>query len=394
MNKTSILVMIGHYLPGYRAGGPTRTISNLITWLGDEFRFRILTRDRDLGDKKPYEGIERDVWLQLGKAEVMYVSPDWQRFAAWRRLLNGLEYDVLYLNSFFDTLSVQSVVLRRLGLTPSRPIVIAPRGEFSEGALALKATKKRLYMSAAGLVHLYREVCWQASSEHEAADIARAFQSQGSGSSHIHIAPNLPPELHLEDSQKPRLVKMPGQARVVFIARIVRMKNLDYALRALAQVKGEIDFDLYGPAEDQSYWHECQQLIDSLPSNVRTRFMGPIPSHHVRKALATAHLLFLPTLGENFGHAILEALSAGCPVLISDRTPWRDLSVHKAGWDIPLQQMEQFIATLDAVTAMSGVEWMTYSEGAQRLARTYSTNTAHLEANRRLFLDAQKDCRR
>ena len=66
----------------------------------------------------------------------------------------------------------------------------------------------------------------------------------------------------------------------------------------------------------------------------------------IREAVVSSDLLFLPTAGENFGHAIQEALAAGCPVLISDRTRWRDLAPKGVGWDLPLSAPDRFVAVL------------------------------------------------
>ncbi len=40
----------------------------------------------------------------------------------------------------------------------------------------------------------------------------------------------------------------------------------------------------------------------------------------------------LQTLGENYGHVIIEALSAGCPCIISDSTPWKSLEESGIGF--------------------------------------------------------------
>ena len=73
--KPSILIALPHYRPGWKAGGPTRTIANLVEHLGDEFSFRILTSDRDYGDERAFPGIEADRWRRVGKADVLYMSP-------------------------------------------------------------------------------------------------------------------------------------------------------------------------------------------------------------------------------------------------------------------------------------------------------------------------------
>ena len=72
--KPVILCFVAYYLPGYRSGGPVRTISNFVDHLGDEFDIRIVTRDRDVLDDKPYSGIRVDNWCTVGKAHVFYAS--------------------------------------------------------------------------------------------------------------------------------------------------------------------------------------------------------------------------------------------------------------------------------------------------------------------------------
>src|SRR5690349_17506499 len=57
-----VLVPCDYYLPGYKAGGPIRTVSALVERLSDEFQFAVVTRDRDLDESAPLSGIEPNVW--------------------------------------------------------------------------------------------------------------------------------------------------------------------------------------------------------------------------------------------------------------------------------------------------------------------------------------------
>src|SRR3546814_13762415 len=54
MTRPCVAVFLRGYLPGYRSGGPLQSIANLVSRLGDEFDFRIITADRDLGNTSPY----------------------------------------------------------------------------------------------------------------------------------------------------------------------------------------------------------------------------------------------------------------------------------------------------------------------------------------------------
>jgi len=111
-------------------------------------------------------------------------------------------------------------------------------------------------------------------------------------------------------------------------------------------------------------------------------------SSNVGRELAAAHLMFLPTRGENFGHAIIEALRSGCPVLISDQTPWRGLEDDRAGWILPLDEAERFRAVVQQVIDMPEADWAEWSAGARRFGERFACDPAHVEANRQLFLRA------
>ena len=160
------------------------------TWLdhlSDDIEFRIVTSDRDALDEAPYPGMRVDAWNRVGKAPVYYVSPEKQSIRGFLKLIADTPYDVLYLNSFFDPIFTQRPLLARgLGLLPTKPVVIAARGEFSPGALAIKRWKKVPYRWFASAIGLYRGLIWQASSDQEAEHIRRAI---GATARNISVSP-------------------------------------------------------------------------------------------------------------------------------------------------------------------------------------------------------------
>lgn len=376
----TVLVIAGHYLPGYKAGGPIRTIANMIDRLGGEFNFRLLALDHDLGEVNPYAGVQPGAWQPVGPAQVRYLSRHHWCLLKWPALLRSISYDVLYLNSFFAQATRDLLWLRRFGHIPDRPTILAPRGEFSPGALGLKSCRKRMYVRLAKLVSLCAGVIWQASSPGEKNDIEAMFGADVA----IRVAPDIP-------AQPAQIVpahrlKQPGHARIALVGRIARMKNIDYALRLFLRATQAVEFDIYGPAEDPVYWRECQAIIAHMPPNVHVTYRGSIAPDQVPLRLADYHLFLLPTRGENFGHAILEALLAGCPVLISDRTPWRDLQAVRAGWDLSLDQPHRFQAALTELIEMNDTEFSQWSKGARFAGERFAADPAILEANRQLFL--------
>jgi glycosyltransferase involved in cell wall biosynthesis len=149
------------------------------------------------------------------------------------------------------------------------------------------------------------------------------------------------------------------------------MKNLEGALRILAMTSMPIILDIYGNQESAAYWKECERLMHELPPHVTVTYHGNVPSDDVITVMASYDLFFLPTLGESFGHVILEALLAGCPVLISDRTPWRQLKEKHAGYELSLDRPEAFAETLEKFAAMDDAQFREWSDAAARLGRVY-----------------------
>lgn len=382
----TILTLVDYYLPGYKAGGPLRSISNLVSHLGEDWNFKIVTRDRDKHDPDPYPGVKPGCWHRTEHGEVLYLSPEELSRGFLRRVLRDAAYDALYLNSLFSpTFTLPALWLRRMGRFPIVPLILAPRGELSVGALAIKAMKKKSYITSSRLAGLYRDVWWHASSAYEAEDIRRVFQVPGRDGRGISVASDLPSRGVSACASPARPRKEKGRLRVIFISRISPKKNLDFALRILGGVKGEVEFSIYGPVDDDAYWSECEAIASALPENVHVVRYGPIEHDRVAGVFAEHDLFFFPTRGENYGHVIHEALMAGCPVLTSDQTPWRDLQARNAGWDLPLGSDEPYRAVLEKCLWMGPEEHAVWSAGARALGGQVSEAADVVEQNRALF---------
>lgn len=387
-----ILTISDWYLPAYKAGGPILSLSNMITTLGSgEFEFHVLTGDRDLGDRAPYADRPIDSWTPLGKTQVLYTRDS--SFKNLRRCIAEVRPDVLHLNSFFSRRTIKILLLRKLGLLDKTPIVLSPRGEFTPGAFGLKKTKKRLFLTLAGLTGLYKNLFWQVSTSREKQDTETIFSTYGIGkgakigvASPVQVAALL--EAILSDgAERGASRKKPGQASFVFVSRVSPKKNLETAIRLVSSLKGDVTFDIYGPVDDPAYWRECKADIARAPKNVTTRYLGPLPRAEACKKFLQYHFFLFPTLGENFGHAIIEAWGAGCPVIISDQTPWLHLESKKVGWDLPLDDGERWRDVLQSCVDMDAAAYQDMSQRSIKFLQdwAHSQNPEDIGA---IFLDA------
>ena len=369
-----------------------RSIANLVACLGAEIDFRVITWDRDLGDATTYEGVEPGIWTDVGHAKVLYLSPQSFRFRSIYRLLASQKADVLYLNSFFNThVSILPMLARAMGARGQDRVVFAPRGEFSLGALQISKVRKSMWMALALRMEVYRTALWQASSAFEEQDIRRVFgRYTRFERTVIAVASDMPLRYGAdsEGGSLPRCVKVPGTLRIVFLSRISPIKNLLGAIRMLRGLAGSIEFNIYGPAEDAGYFSQCETELRALPTNIRVGIQSEVEHAQVREVIARHHVFFLPSLGENFGHVIYEALSAGVPAIISDRTPWRGLEERGAGWDLPLEREDLFREALETCVAMDNELFTAASESAKAMALRFAEDDKVTADNRALFLPA------
>ncbi|MCE2884908.1 MAG: glycosyltransferase family 4 protein [Planctomycetaceae bacterium] len=387
MHRPIVLCFVDYYLPGFRAGGPTRTIANLVDMLGDEFDIRIVTRDRDFGDTKPYEGMKIDGWNQVGKAKVFYASAATLSLKGLRKVIRETEHDAVYLNSFLSPkMTGLPLLLRRLKQVPAKPWILAPRGEFAPAALAAKALKKRIYLLASRAAGLYDGLTWQASAPHEAQDIRSVL---GSLAKRVFIAPDLPraPSEAVQD-RLPIASRRPERPlRLVFLSRLAPVKNLDFLLDVLSTVRREVELTIHGLQENAKYWQQCEAKLAALPANVRASYEGAVMPEDVPHAFSKHDLFVFPSRGENFGHVVLESLSAGTPVLVSDRTPWQG-GESDALEVLSLDKPEAWRDAIERWSSLDTSERSIRRDDALDFAYDYIEHRAGIEECRQLFLDA------
>lgn len=358
----NVLVAADYFLPGYRAGGPVRALANMIDQLGDQFKFFVLTRDHDLGDPQSYAHVRTNIWTTPSAtlSSICYLDRRGESLTGLRYLASEVDTDVLYLNSVFSRLTLRLLWLVRLGLVRTRHIILAPRGELAPEALQHKRWAKRWFLSATRTLRWNAGVLWQATSHHEADDIRRSFGNSAT----ICIAPDI---LSLRCPKNDNRVKRPGLVRLVYLSRIVPHKNLHVILEALAEIRGQVIFDIYGPIGDEDYWLQCQHLIAVLPSNCVVTYRGSLEPLRVAETLSQYEVFVLLSSSENYGHAIGEAMAAGCLVIINRNTVWTRAVEGNGGWVVLPSDHKRLISVLNSALIM---DHRVFAERSRALAAT------------------------
>jgi len=375
VNKPTVLIFCNYYLPGYKSGGGMRSIVNMVAHFKNQIDFRVVTFDHD-GDGKPYTTVKINEWNEVEGTQVYYLSKDKIKISKLRQLIEEVQPNSIYLNSVFSVMSIFILTLKKLKLIPKMGVILAPEGELSEGALKLKATKKKAFTKFAKSSGLYRDLIWKTTAEPEKKE-TESFKGRGGK---IFVAPNLPAQNFLEGYQqelKPK--KNVGEAKMVFLSRFVKKKNFKWLVDNLKNIDGKLKIDIIGPIEDEIYWNETKKSIKKLPSNIKVEYKGHIENGMVQQKLSEYHFFILPTLGENFGHVFIEALAAGCPLLISDRTPWVDLEKQGIGWDLPLEKPKKWQDKINYCINLDEISYREVSSKSREYARHWVENPTILE---------------
>lgn len=363
--KTKILIFVDWYRPGYKAGGPIRSISNIVAHLNTEFDFFIVTRNTDYLETIPYSEVTSNKWNVVDGAKVYYIASKKQRKSTIKQLIEDVQPDLIYCNSLYSpkfTLAPLKIA-KKLNIKT----VLAVRGMLSPGSLSVKSHKKKIFIAFMKAMGWFDETLFHATSENEKKDIIAAFGNH----SNIVVAQNLPEIIELPFQNKP---KTENHLKMAFVGRIAPEKNTLYAIEVLKKCKHTIELDLYGAIYNYEYYQLCKRAIKQLPNNIAVKYKGAINHSLLNAILRSYQVLYLPSTGENFGHSILEGMANSCVPLISTKTPWQNLASQKIGFDIDLDKPEQFSMTIDQLAEMNENEFNVMAKTAYAFVQTIMNN--------------------
>lgn len=368
----SVLIFYSHFYPAFKAGGPVQSLVNLVEVLRREFSVFVVCGARDMGDHALLDGIQPNVWNQLNEnVNVFYI--DGPVYKAVRSAFNDADPDFVYINGLFSPGYNWLPLL--FAKRRNRKVIMAPRGMLQKGALSIRHAKKFLFLYFFKLLGLHKNILWHATDAEESEDTKRIFGNNVI----VVIVANIPKPPRPAVLQRS---KAKGQLRMVYLSLITEKKNLHLVLMALKAIKTPVQFDVYGPIKDAAYWKKCKRLMEDQVHDIR--YLGILYPAVVQDVLSDYHVFILPTKGENFGHAIYEALSSGTPVVVSPFTPWGKLQDSGAGLTTQID-IDSLVEAIQTFIQYDEQEFSQLSLNAHKLASGFFSENDFRSHYRRLF---------
>jgi glycosyltransferase involved in cell wall biosynthesis len=252
-----------------------------------------------------------------------------------------------------------------------KPLVVSPRGMLAPAALAFSRRKKQVFWRLLQGSAIRDAACFHATSEQEYEEI-RAFGLVVP----VAIIPNgvdIP-----EFAARSEAASITDRV-VLSLGRLHPKKGLDTLVRAWAQIERDHPgwrLRIVGP-DEAGYAHELAGLISSLGIR-RAAIEGPVYGDAKWQTYRAADLFVLPSLNENFGLTVAEALATGIPVIATKGTPWSGLTAEGCGWwvdhgvDALASALDRAMAmprTASDAMGMKGRAWMTRDFSWDRVGR-------------------------
>jgi glycosyltransferase involved in cell wall biosynthesis len=312
-----ILHVIPHYYPAVRYGGPIRSVHGLAAAsaaLGNDVHVYTTNVDGPRVSDVPVSApVDRDgvkVWYFPSSAGRRVY-----RSAAMSRALDAAvaSFDIVHIHYVWVWPTVAAAAAAR---SHGVPYVLAPRGMLVADLIRRKSMfAKRLWLT----LFARRDVEQAAAIHVTSAAEEESLRALGLSLPRVCVIEN---GIDAQDDEASAASASPIDREsleapyILFLGRISWKKGLDRLLRALASVKGA-DLKIAG-YDENGYSAELKRLARELGVEHRVQFVGPAENEAKQQLLRRARCFVLPSYNENFGMAVLEAMAAGCPVVVSE----------------------------------------------------------------------------
>ncbi len=348
-----ILQINASYKPAYIYGGPTMSVAKLSEQLvnaGNELTVFTTTAngkyelDVDPNKSILVDGVSVTYFKRITK-DHSHLSPG-LLIKLWH---NVRGFDVVHIHAWWNLVSVFSAFI---ALTRNVPVVISPRGTLSDYSFRNKNSLIKILIHNFLGKPLLKRSYLHATSASEKKILLNIVKPVG-----IFDLANF-----VKIGKSSIKKQSPGPVlKLLFLSRIEEKKGLDILLHALPRLTTPYHLTIAGDG-DENYISILKNIAHYNHSENNISWIG-FQNENKFDVFSAHDLLVLPSYNENFGNVVIESLSAGTPVLISEHVGLADyVTKNNLGWIC--QTTSQSVS--DAINAIA-------ADGMDRLA-TISLN--------------------
>jgi glycosyltransferase involved in cell wall biosynthesis len=361
-----IFFAVHGYKPAWRIGGPIISVSSLAEALvrrGHEVIVFTSNSNLDQNLEVPtnrpvnVDGVE--VWyferqepLQHLLPGVAYVSKS-IGFLYSPKMANALDHiiptvDLVHTHLPFN---YPTYAAARAAVRHHKPLFYHQRGVFHPERLKFRSLKKSIYLRFIEVPILKRATTLIALTESEVEYYRRLGVNTP-----CHVIPNgihtETEAVRLDLAMLRKIGVHQGHTVILFLGRIHPVKGADRLLEAFLHVQHEFPnavLVMAGPDEfrlEKTY----RQRVDAAALTHRVIFPGMVHGKLKAQLLTRADLFCLPSSGEGFSMAILEALASGTAALISPGCHFSEVESAGAGRVVGTDPHDLAIALRDMLS--------------------------------------------
>jgi len=271
-------------------------------------------------------------------------------------------FDIVHLHSVFLWPTMAAAKASRRGGTP---YIVTPHGMLVGDLIA----RKSRWAKRAWIELIERRNIESAAAVHVTSPLeGEEMRAMGFAPGRTAVIPNGLDAADMTAAPSPEdeawIAALP-QPFILYLSRINWKKGLDRLISALTRTK-EIDLVVAGHDDDR-YQKAMQSFARELGVARRVQFVGPVAGARKWALLRQARMLALPSYSENFGMVVLEAMAAGCPVVVTPEVGLAQV-VKESG--------AGFVSAGDPDSLASALTSLGHDEGARKKMSEAGKRTA------------------